>query len=76
MKHWKYDLYTDEQLSAITTRIDDILTLDVPSFGTAKERKTVRGRHRVLAIEQDDAGEYEGKHYTRVSLELEGPLTE
>jgi len=29
------------------------------------------GRHKVLAIDMADAKEYNGKHYTRVTLELE-----
>jgi hypothetical protein len=72
MKHFKYDLYSDEQLSALSTKVGDVLELLVPEASG----HFASGRHQVLAIEMTDAGEHQGKHYTRVGLELEGPITE
>jgi hypothetical protein len=66
MKHYKYDLYTDEQLGALATKAGDVLELNVPSASGF-----TWGRHKVLAIDMADAKEYNGKHYTRVTLELE-----
>lgn len=72
MKHFKYDLYSDEQLSAFSAKVGDVFELLVPEASG----HFVHGRHQVLAIEMADAGEHEGKHYTRIGLELEGPITE
>jgi hypothetical protein len=71
MLHRKYDLYTDEQLAALQTKVGDILDLEVP---TSRLGEIVRGRHKVLALEKRDIGEFEGKHYTQIELQLEGPL--
>jgi hypothetical protein len=68
MTHQKTDLLTDEQLAAFKTAAGDVLTLDVPD----SEGKLSRGEHVVTAVEIQDIGEYDGKHYTRVTLTLEG----
>jgi len=65
MIHYKTDLLTDEQLAADTTKVGDILTLDVPLIpGITQER--------VESREDADAGNdpNTGVHLTRVTLLL------
>jgi hypothetical protein len=68
--HYKIDLYTDEQLASFSTKVGDVLTLDVPDA----KGVTKRGEHTVTGIEQEAVENHPdtGEHLTRVILKLEG----
>ena len=69
-RHYKTDLLTDEAMASFTTKVGDILTLEVPNA----EGGFTRGEHTVTEVEIRDGGEHpESKvHLTRVTLTLEG----